>query len=463
MHDTSLPDEDPRTRFWPRVRQFAVPPAMIESATARRESGDWGGACAAAGFDPRFDLRAVSRMYGAESAARLRADLRHLAPDLLRWHLPRTAPDGLLRTGLTLTLARYPRDGPGPDARAAPLHLVARTAPACASAGQRVELALWDGTHGTPHPDPRFRLDLHRHLWDARRAPELATRAPEPPPPTGELTDGQLAYTIWTFEAGLLRSADGLPTDTPVAVRIGTRRHLLLSPSGETGPVRAARGHPVLPDAATWTPPDVLLLRAGLIDPARLHPLVAAALAPDHAPGRTAEGNAPATRPGDGPLWVECRGELHQLAVVDGVLVPLDHAPEQLRREELLVELGGTPLPCLRAVDRAHRAPESLDAIRQRLLHGDRAGALHALRQLLGEQGVPREGPLAEVLRTDSRRLIDRSLYAGGLDPGRRFNGPAPVVHDRVHLPDGRPHRPHPRLRTNRAHRPRQCGCGRPH
>ena len=44
---------------------------------------------------------------GRELAARIRADLRHLAPDLLRWHLPRVAPDGLLRPGLTVSLARY--------------------------------------------------------------------------------------------------------------------------------------------------------------------------------------------------------------------------------------------------------------------------------------------------------------------------------------------------------------------
>ncbi|MFJ5230827.1 hypothetical protein ACIQBJ_13150 [Kitasatospora sp. NPDC088391] len=462
MHDTSLPDEDPRTRFWSRVRQFAVPPTMIDTATARRESGDWGGACAAAGFDPRIDLRAVSRTHGAGTAARLRADLRHLAPDLLRWHLPRTAPDGLLRTGLTLTLARYPRDGPVQDARAAPLHLVARTAPARASAGQRVELALWDGADGTPHPDPRFRFDLHPHLWDARRTPELTVRAPHSPSVDDELTDHHFADTIWTFEAELLRAADGLPPDAPVAVRLGTRRHLLLRPSDEAEPVRDARGRPILPDAATWTPPDVLLLRAGLIDPGRLHPLVAAALAPGYEAGHGAAGHG-AARPDNDPLRVECRGELHALAFVDGLLVPLDHPPEQLRREEVLVALGGTPLPCLRAIDRAHRTPESLDAIRQRLLHGDRPGALAAVRQLLGEQGVPREGPLAEALRTDSRRRVDHGLYANGLDPDRRFNGPAPVVHDRVRLPDGHPHRPRPAARTSRTRRSRPCRCGHAH
>jgi hypothetical protein len=45
-------------------------------------------------------------MYGREVAAAIRADLRHLAPELLRWHMPRIAPDGLLRPGLTVGGAR---------------------------------------------------------------------------------------------------------------------------------------------------------------------------------------------------------------------------------------------------------------------------------------------------------------------------------------------------------------------
>ncbi|MGX1371878.1 hypothetical protein RKD19_007237 [Streptomyces canus] len=43
---TSTANEDIRTSFWPRVREFAVPASMIESATARRLAGDWaGGVC----------------------------------------------------------------------------------------------------------------------------------------------------------------------------------------------------------------------------------------------------------------------------------------------------------------------------------------------------------------------------------------------------------------------------------
>lgn len=133
---THLTDGDTRLTLWRRVREFAVPPAMIETATARRETGDWAGACAAAGFDIDLDLRALARDQGRDVRDRIRADL-------LRWHLPRIAPAGLLRPGLTMPLARY-------DSGRRPLHLVVRTPPAWAGAAQRVGLAVWDGTLGEP-------------------------------------------------------------------------------------------------------------------------------------------------------------------------------------------------------------------------------------------------------------------------------------------------------------------------
>src|SRR5580704_12127410 len=105
-------NEDSRLLFWSRVREFAVPPSMIESVSARRAAGDWAGACAAARVDVDLNLRAEARARGREFATRVRADLRHLVPDLLRWHFPRIAPDGLLRPGLTLSLARYSPAGP---------------------------------------------------------------------------------------------------------------------------------------------------------------------------------------------------------------------------------------------------------------------------------------------------------------------------------------------------------------
>lgn len=434
---------DSRLSLWRRVREFAVPPSMIESATARRRAGDGAGACAAAGVDVEFDLRSLARTHGRELAARVRADLRRLAPDLLRWHLPRIAPDGLLRPGLTVALARY-------EAAGHAVHLVARTPPAWADAGQRFGLALWPGAgdrrHPHPHPDRRFRLDLHRHLWDARRADELRSRSgvdrlpadAGPPTDPGALPPGWgCAVDRWTAEAAILLRAEGR-TEGAVGVHLGGRRRLVLHlPTGGAGPrVEAAAGRggaaalPVLPDAATWVPPDLELLRAGLIDLDRLHPLVASALAT----GDRTVGAAPAPDRRGGPRLVWCRGARHRIGLVDGVLTALDHDPAEIRREELLVALSGTSLPCLRAIDEAHRRPECLDDVRARLDHGDTAGALATVEALLGPDALLRAGALREELETAAQRRVTYGLFRAGL----AGHGPGPAAADRRRTRDRR-------------------------
>lgn len=408
-----------RLQLWRRVREYAVPLPMIESATARRAVGDWAGACAAARVDVDLDLRSVARTRGREFAAHLRDDLRHLAPDLLRWHLPRIAPDGLLRPGLTIPLARY---GTATD----PVHLVARTPPGWADAGQRISLALWDNTtparHPHPHPSRRYRLDLHRHLWDARRAGELRHRCGADHPVDGTATVRHAppgcAVHRWPAEAAILLRAEGL-TSGAVTVKLGAKRRLLLHATAHPDPTappritapdkRAAAAHLVLPDAATWTPPDLELLRAGLIDAEQLHPLVAPALVPDHEPRHGSPPTGSTTR------RVDCRGNQHRLGLVDGVLTPLDHDPGELHREQLLAELGGTPLPCLQVIDAATRHPESLPDIRARLDHGDTAGALAAVEHLLGPDALLRDGPLLDELHAAARRRIDHGRYRSGL------------------------------------------------
>ncbi|WP_037820443.1 hypothetical protein [Streptomyces sp. NRRL B-3229] len=550
-------EDSSRTSFWPRVREFAVPASMIETATARRLAGDWAGACAAAGFDIDLTLRAVARDHGRDLMSRLRADLRALAPDLLRWHMPRIAPDGLLRPGLTLTLARY-------EAADGPVHLVARTAPAWADSGQRISLALWsrsaDDAVGHPHPRPnrRFRLDLHRHLWDAGRVGELWERsgagallersgggefpglppagepleraapgeprrwsapgeprrwpAPGDPPrpsaarespqgartgelrqwpalgdpprqsPAGEfrrgaspgdpqqrpgsgepscgwfdggraspsgaallapLPDG-CAVDRWAAEARILLGAEGRSAGR-VLVRCGRRQRLVW----EVGPHRAVPVPcdgplpllPVLPDAATWVLPDLELLRTGAVEAGRLHPLVAGALAPGHA----ATGPPPVPdRPGR-PHTVECRGARHRIGLVDGVLAPLDHDADEIRREELLVALTGTPLPCLQAIDEAHRRPHCLDGVRERLAHGDLAGALAVVEGLLGPEALLRPGPLRDALEAAARQRITYGLFRTGLTgPGPAWYRPRPNGR-RPRDPRTRPRRATPR------------------
>jgi len=459
---TQTANGDSRLSFWLRVREYAVPPSMIETATARRSAGDWAGACAAAGVDVDLDLRAVARTHGQDLAARLRADLRRLAPDLLRWHLPRIAPDGLLRPGLTVTLARYDVDG---RAGAGRVHLVARTAPAWADAGQRISLALWDGSrraagtgpalpglrdHPHPRPDRRFRLDLHRHLWDARRAEELRVRsgADRPPadgrPPAIALTvpwGPGCAVDRWAAEAEILLHAEGRTTGT-VAVRLGGRHRLALElvadRDGHGPPVlriaAASTGGnpaalPMLPDAATWVPPDLDLLRAGLIGIDRLHPLVASALAPDRVP---AGPSRPPDRAGQ-PRLVDCRGARHRIGLADGVLAALDHDPAEIRREELLAALTGTPLPCLQAIDAAHRRPDCLEGVRERLDHGDIAGALAVVEGLLGPDALLRSGELRDELEAAALQRITYGLFRAGL-----VGGPGPIRPDRRRSRDRR-------------------------
>jgi hypothetical protein len=436
--------------MWQRVREYAVPPSMIETATARHAVGDWAGACAAARIDVDLDLRAVRDRHGTDLVTHLRADLRRLAPDLLRWHMPRIAPDGRLRPGLTISLARYG------GSVATPLQLVVRTPPAWADAGQRMSLALWDGSgngtpgyHPHPHPDRRFRLDLHRHLWDAGRSGELARRCgaggtvstapPDPPhtpggpdrpdwPDRPTVHDSPWAAGTWASEAELLLQAEGRPRGA-FTVRLGAQSRVVLelvAPDDghaptfrtlrEALPPQVVAALPVLPEASARVLPDLELLRAGLVAADRLHPLVAAALAES---GWVAEsGSAPASGPfpetGD-PHRVDCRGEVHRIALRDGVLTAIDHDPAQLRREELLVALGGPALPCLRAIDAVHRNPEALPAVRERLGHGDVSGALAVVEGLLGPGAILRDGPLREELESAAARRIDHGLFRSGL------------------------------------------------
>ncbi|MFD7930847.1 hypothetical protein ACFV4S_34185, partial [Streptomyces sp. NPDC059742] len=196
----------------------------------------------------------------------------------------------------------------------------------------------------------------------------------------------------------------------------------------------SASALPVLPDAAVWTLPDLDLIRTGAVEAGRLHPLVASALVPDHAPTGPA---GTADRSGQ-PRLVECRGARHRIGLVDGVLAALDHDPAEIRREELLAALTGTPLPCLRAIDAAHRRPDCLTGVRERLDHGDVAGALAVVEGLLGPDALLRAGALRDELEAAALRRITYGLFRAGLA------GPGPGrIRPGAHRP--RDHRPHPR------------------
>ncbi len=223
-----------------------------------------------------------------------------------------------------------------------------RTPPAWADAGQRISLALWDGAHTGParhhphpHPDRRFRLDLHRHLWDAHRADELRVRSGADKRPDagdsvmpalelpGTVPQGyHCAVDRWAAEARILLRSEGRPAGA-VAVRHGARRRLILDLAADgndatppelrvTAADKAgdASALPVLPDAATWVLPDLELIRTGAIEAGRLHPLVASALVPGHSQAGppcsgscSNGGSAPcACRPGSGSWPPPIRG-----------------------------------------------------------------------------------------------------------------------------------------------------------
>ncbi|MFF4537208.1 ankyrin repeat domain-containing protein [Streptomyces aureus] len=162
-----------------RIRRYAVPRWMIERATASRLAGDWRGACAAANVDIAFDLSEVGDRCGADVASALLDDLRHFAPDLLRWHLPRMLGGRTtLVTDRTVVLAHYRPKTSDEDRRTTPyLHV---TTPAMIDGPQRIALRFGTvkdeqavGAFGPTTEDWRHA----RHLWDARCAADLLDRS----------------------------------------------------------------------------------------------------------------------------------------------------------------------------------------------------------------------------------------------------------------------------------------------
>ncbi|MCX2181408.1 ankyrin repeat domain-containing protein [Streptomyces sp. SKN60] len=175
---------------WARIRRFAVPGRMIERATEARLAGDWRAACAAAAVDVPDDLdpdlgldpERVAERYGPEVAARLADDLRHFAPDLLRWHFPRTlGGHTTLAVDRRIVLADYGAPGgSGPVLSVTNLPML--------EGPQRLRLHLGparrtDTLHGVTYAQEDW--TAARRFWDARRTAELRLSAS--PVATGRL------------------------------------------------------------------------------------------------------------------------------------------------------------------------------------------------------------------------------------------------------------------------------------
>lgn len=215
-----------RARAAVEARRFGVPAAMIEAATRRRLAGDWRGACAAADVDVRLNVGDVRRRHGSKVAEELVADLRNLAPDLLRWHLPRRGHgSGALLDGLLVPLAGYG----GQDGPVAALTLAAATTRFSLAAGQHIVLIVVEGDsrRGYDSSDPvsrgvldstrrrtsdRFGLLHHRMFWDAahaallRRSLDICTADPLAAQAITRLQDAGDVAAAWS--AAGIRLAD---------------------------------------------------------------------------------------------------------------------------------------------------------------------------------------------------------------------------------------------------------------
>lgn len=441
-----------RARAAVEARRFGVPPAMIEAATQRRLAGDWRGACAAADVDLHLNPDVVRRRHGADAAAQLLADLRSLAPDLLRWHLPRYGHGpGQLHEGLLIPLADYP-------AATATLTLAAATPRFALAAGQRVVLTLLDSGRGQADPvlssvrrrsADRYSLRRHRMFWDAACAPRLerlggGLRHAE----ITRLQDAGQAAAAWAaagIDVASRRHRSVSPSVSPF-VRPDRQGHLtrwlatvpvnlpllahqvrqtlpgagqaVIRPGGGAivlrgldrpdsvvtadvvAPAAARRDLPVVPAAAWARPVDADLLRLGLLQPHELHPLVAAALAPGTTagadPGRHEWLYAAvpgieaqcAHGPGSAAVVIRCGSQQHRVAQRGGRWEAVDHGAHPAR-ETLMARLGGPLNPCLQAAEYLSAGQHVIDLVEHLMEHGRTATALHLLRTHADASAAP--------------------------------------------------------------------------
>jgi hypothetical protein len=223
------PDEASRLR---RIRRYAVPRWMIERATERRLAGDWRGACAAANVDVDLDLADVAAERGRDTAAALEDDLRHLAPDLLRWHAPRV---GRGRTTLVPDQVLVLSADPGDPRRT----LYVATPRLLVHGPQRLALRFgvveprWpylntDLPYLTAWHDIVQRWETARFLWDVRHAGELRERC-----------GGDARRAPFLEPDGTPRPPGGPGRDDPVA---HAERAVLLHESGDVLASMAAAG-----------------------------------------------------------------------------------------------------------------------------------------------------------------------------------------------------------------------------
>ncbi|GAA4259012.1 ankyrin repeat domain-containing protein [Dactylosporangium darangshiense] len=445
---------------WPRVRAEMPSPELVERAAGLRAAGDWRAAAALLPATVDIDLAAVRERFGAEAAAALEDDLRHLCLDLLWWHLPRhQGGRTTLQARVSAVLA--PRSGAG----TAPLLCV--RLPRSPTGAQRVRL----GVVGLSDLEYERWYLAPRYTWDVRATDRLHAMWMQPrvysllsagdfesawrecgialnPDALGNL-QGKGAPTNPVGVADLAREAAAAFGVTEVSTILGANLKLTVPADG---PVTAEPFDPGewlevpvrIPTSSV--PPELALLTAGLLTPSELHPLIRAALFPEAAPTR---GAPPPEPPRNiGYFRAKCHGEWHRMSIQSGALQLHDHDEVEHTREAALRALGGASSGCFAIEEFWHRGrgrlPRALHehrrAVIHRLQHGDteyllagladgtidplmRAGngwsLLHMAMWLDYERVLP--ALLAAGVPVDARDNVDRTpLYVGvmnGADP----------------------------------------------
>ncbi|MBE1491751.1 ankyrin repeat domain-containing protein [Plantactinospora soyae] len=442
----------PEIRVWQRVRRYAVPTPMIEACTAAREAGDWRAGLAAGRVDVGFDLAEVAREHGRRQAELVEADLAALAPDLLRWHLPRTL-------GGRTSLATHQqwllsvREDRIQDSDAALVLHVPRTVdgsqwlrltvgPAVERDSHRRDLppTFWSPAHlrgglaaaygGSAHRMPGFesdgrvrpfdayptRVDLadpasRTEVFDRRIAAGdlvsawAAAGVDLDPPDPDERRRRGLVDSAWT---GTLVPVGLDAESTRLHIRYGVSEVLVgdgwqfalgFGRRTDSTPAASFLGYDRerfsrcrrLASVVYSRPVDLELLRHGLLDPTELHPLVRQALFP-HAPGGFPVRDERLDLRRDVP--VRCRGEWHTVVHADGRLDLTSHTPDEIAREQVLRTLGGPVSGCFAVADAwrgsGGRLPRPLRELRREVLQRVQHGGSAALAALLDAGLDPR-------------------------------------------------------------------------
>lgn len=370
-----------------RTRPREVPAEMVEAAAARRLAGDVAGACAAARVDLDIDFAEITRICGRETAELVVNDVHHVAPDLLRWNIPRALNEPGTPIGYGL-LRRY-SVGRGANLMVDPVRK------------QPGRLRLWVQTIGPARtgnvPPDRVpgMYHLPRAYWDVRCAGELrglCGGGPDRIPFLG--VDGRLLNTI----------PAGPRPDDPVAM---TEWLTLLWDQGRTGEALAACGITLAGGEQDrwpqrpWIAVERLVTDArrvldeGVFDPGlSQRPL---------RPGRT--------------IWVECRDEGQAGTDMELTFGPGDRVTARLRN----AGVGESRL--LTAPE--YRHPIDLDLLRFGLVGPDELhpAVVQALfpERSAGAEGRPgradAEGPPGVPLppaapRGAGRKLLERAFHS---------------------------------------------------